>query len=304
VIDKSALIVLNPHAGRGRARKLADQLPARARALGWDVELRATTHAGHEVDLGAAAAAEKWPVVVAVGGDGTVHGVANGLLQDGSSETALTHVPVGTGNDFASTVGLSKAHHPERNLALVLQGTSRRLDVGCVLGEYFLNSCGVGFGPEVVRRTAEFPRLRGFPLYLAAVVRAFFAFGPATLTITADEHTEEGGLLMLEASLGETVGGGFRLTSDDIRPGGLFDVCVIREINRLRFLRYLISGLRGTLARLDAVTVFRTRRFEVATPSLPLAVHLDGELRASEEPKLTVELFRAHLPALVVSSDS
>ena len=92
VVEKHALIILNRHAGRGRAGKLARAFPQAARDLGWEVSVRPTEEPGHEVELGAEARSEGWPVVIAVGGDGTVHGVANGLLRDGATETVLAHV--------------------------------------------------------------------------------------------------------------------------------------------------------------------------------------------------------------------
>ncbi len=266
--------------------------------------MRLTEYAGHETDLGAAAAADGWPVVIAVGGDGTVHGVANGVLQNGVRGTVLGHVPIGTGNDFAQTVGLHKASHPERNLERILSGTVQLIDVGRVLDEYFINSCGVGFGPEVVRRTSDFARLRGFTLYVASAVRAFFAFNPVNLRVIAHEHRQAGRLLMVEAAIGKTAGGGFKLTPDASPDDGLLDVCVIGDIAKVRFLRYLLSALRGTLSRLDAVRVFQTTQVTIETDTTPLRVHLDGELRTTAEPVMTVQLVPGILPVLCAQSES
>ncbi len=300
MFDKRALIVLNPYAGRGRAGKVAGSFPPTARRHGWEVDLRLTEEAGHEVELGAAAAAEGWPIVLAVGGDGTVHGVANGLLGHGASKTILAHVPIGTGNDFAGTLGLDKRSGFQRNLDLVLQGTPRTLDVGRVMGEYFVNSCGLGFGPEVVRRTLGVTWLSGFPLYLAAVIRSFYSFEPTHFRVSASEHEQDGRILMLEAAVGRSTGGGFKITPDADATDGLLDVCVIREIGKLTFVRSLSRVLRGTHGELDAVNIFRSAKIEVESRETPVAVHLDGELRYSEDATVTVESVPGYLQALCV----
>ena len=300
-VERRALLIVNPHAGRGRARKLARRLPHTARALGWEVEVRETLRAGHEKELAAQAKAERWPVVVAVGGDGTVHGIANGLLQDGRTQTVLAHVPIGTGNDFAKTVGLDKASHPMRNLRHVLQGSVRHLDVGWAAGEYFVNGLGIGFGAEVVRSALEVKRLRGFALYLAAVCRSFRGFEAPAIAVSTEEHSERGRLLMVEVSIGKTAGGGFMLTPDADPEDGLLDVCLIRDIGLVTFLRYVPRVIRGTHAHLPPVTVFQTRRAEVQGLSGPLMIHLDGELRFPQGTSLAVEILPARLPVLCVA---
>ncbi len=295
--DKRALFILNPHAGRGRARRLFRSLPETARELGWDFAVRETRYAGHEIELAAEAEREGWPVLIAVGGDGTVHGVANGLLADGPTETVLAHVPIGTGNDFAKTVRLDKARHPERNLKLILEGDVQRLDVGHALGEYFVNGLGIGFGAEVARNILEFKRLRGFALYLASVYRTFFSFQAPTLDVSAAEHGEHGPILMAEISIGKTAGGGFKLTPQADAQDGLLDVCLIRDISVLTFLRYMPRVLTGTHTTLAPVTVFQTKHVTVSAAE-PSVVHLDGEVRLPEVASITARVEPAALPAL------
>jgi len=295
--DKRALFILNPHAGRGRARRLFESLPATARQLGWEFAVCETQHSGHELELAAKGRADGWPVLVAVGGDGTVHGVANGLLADGPTETVLAHVPIGTGNDFAKMVGLNKARHPERNLRHILEGTVRRLDVGRALGEYFVNGLGIGFGAEVARNILEFKRLRGFALYLASVYRTFFSFDSPTLDVSAAEHSEAGPILMTEISIGKTAGGGFKLTPDADAQDGLFDVCIIRDVGLFTFLRCLPRVLTGSHTKLRPVTVFQTRQVTVSAATVSV-VHLDGEVRMPDVSSITARVEPGALLAL------
>lgn len=297
---RQACIIHNPEAGRGSGRGLETRLHRAVQVAGWDVEVRSTRRAGQEVELARAARAERWPVVIASGGDGTVHGVVNGLLEAGPTEIVLGHIPVGSGNDYARVVGLKKAS-VERNVGVILRGRVRRLDVGRVLNEYFVNSMGVGFGAEVVRQALGIERLRAFALYLAAACRAFLRFRAPELTVAAEEHRERGKMTMLEIGIGQTAGGGFRLMPDARPDDGLFDVCLIREVGLWQFIRYLPRVIRGTHGRLPPVALFRTARLSVTSTSGPLALHLDGELRLPTIERAEIELLPSHLRVLCAS---
>jgi len=262
----------------------------------WD-----TAHAGHEVDLAMRAVEGRWPLAVAVGGDGTVHGVVNGLLAAGGTETVFGHVPIGTGNDFAKTVGLNKAGDPGSNLRLVLNGRVKHLDLGRAVGEYFVNGFGIGFTAEVVRNTFEYKRIRGFALYFAAVLRTFRTFQMPRLDVKSLEHRQGGPIMMAEISIGKTAGGGFMLTPDADPTDGLLDVCLIGEVGMTYFLRNVHRIMQGRHTQLPPVTLFQSARVEVGSPDGPVPIHVDGELRFPAETQLVVDIVPTGLRALCAS---
>src|SRR3977135_335336 len=123
-------VILNPAAGRGAARR-AEPVVARAfRAQGWSVDVVRTEGTGHGQEMATEAVRQGAKHVVAVGGDGTVHEVANGLLRT-DTDAALGVVPVGSGNDFAKMVG-QHGHDPARAVARLGTARSRRFDAGRV----------------------------------------------------------------------------------------------------------------------------------------------------------------------------
>jgi YegS/Rv2252/BmrU family lipid kinase len=266
--------------------------------MGWEAELWETEFAGHEVELAAQAQDAGWPVVVAIGGDGTVHGVVNGLLRAGPTETLFGHVPIGTGSDFAKTVGLDKSRHPDRNLTSVLGGGVRELDLGKALGEYFVNSFGIGFSAEVARNVLKFKRLRGFPRYFASVLRTFRTFTMPHLDVMASEHRQEGRIMMAEIAIGKTTGGGFKLTPNADPCDGLLDVCLIGEVSLSYFLRHVHHVMKGTHTHLEPVNVFQTDKVTVGSSAGSFPVHLDGELRYAESADIEIEIDAAGLKAL------
>ncbi len=296
--EKRALILLNPEAGHGRARKMANLIPSLAKDLGWVVEQRETRESGHEVEIAAEACRNGWPVIIAVGGDGTVHGAVNGLLSEGETETVLAHVPVGTGNDLAQTVGLNKRKAPGQNLRRILEGEIRFFDVGRALDEYFINSVGLGFAAAAATNLVKYKRLGGFTSYVVAVYQTFFTYKAPELAVRSTVYSERGQILMVEATLGKTTGGGFKVSPDADPCDGQLDVCLIREIGTLTFLRYVPRVIRGTHVGLPPVEIFQTPRVEVQSFAGPPIVHLDGELRSAKTDTLVVEILPGKLPVL------
>jgi YegS/Rv2252/BmrU family lipid kinase len=272
-----AHLILNPAAGRGAARRIKDRVVRAFQQHGWTVEVHETERPGHGVDLAGIAAHAGATHVVAIGGDGTAHEAANGLIAAGSA-AAFGIVPAGSGNDFAKLAGVYR-HDPERAVARLVTAQVRRFDAGRVLGEYFINSLGFGFGPAVVHLRESMRGLRGFLSYLVPILRAFGTFTPPRFDVRAAEWSEQGNLMMLEVCNGTTAGGSYRFAPDADPADGRLDVCVIRRIGLGRFLLALPRVMRGTHGTMREVALFQTTQLAVRTPEGPLLLHLDGELR-------------------------
>jgi YegS/Rv2252/BmrU family lipid kinase len=241
---------------------------------------------------------------VAVGGDGTVHEVANGLL-DATGRGGAPHaapvlgvVPIGTGNDFAKLVGVY-GHGPVRAVQRLVTARPVAFDVGRVLDEYFVNSAGVGFGAEVVRVRNTMPGLSGFLSYLVPVFRAFARFRPPRLEVRASAFGETGYMMMVEICNGTTAGGSYRFAPEALPGDGRLDVCVVRRVSLVRFLLAVPRVMRGTHATMREVALFRTRSITLRSLEGPLVLHLDGELREPDARQCTVRVEPGRLNVLV-----
>ncbi len=298
----TTLVVLNPASGRGLGRKLRPRIERALRGAGIAFDLVETTGPGHAVTLGREAAAAGVARVICAGGDGTLHETANGLLQgppaaDGATGPALGTIPIGTGNDFAKLLGVFKLA-PEAAAARMAAAVERLFDVGQVIGEYFTNSLGIGFDAEVVRQADKLTRLRGLAVYVVAVYKTFVTFRAPLLDVTSLVHRETGPMMMLECSIGVSAGGGFYLTPDADPADGLLDVCLIRKVGLLKFLRHVPRVLKGTHVTLDEVSLFRTPTLTIRSPDAPLLLHLDGELREPPSREIEVTLGARRLRVL------
>ncbi len=294
--------MLNPAAGRGAAARALDPIAREFHHQGWSVEVERTERPGHGAELAARAVQAGAQRIVAVGGDGTVHDVANGLLRHGlggrGEDVALGVVPIGSGNDFAKLVGVYR-HTPVRAVRRLVTAQTARFDAGLVCDEYFVNSVGFGFGPEVVRVRNAMPGLSGFASYFVPVLRAFARFRPPRLEVRARGFAETGNMMMVEVCNGTTAGGSYRF-APDAQPGdGRLDVCLVRRVSLLRFLMAVPRVMRGTHATMREVALFQTREVAIRSLDGPLLLHVDGELREPDARECTVRVEPGRLKVMV-----
>lgn len=291
--------IVNPIAGRGAAPRAWAAVHAVLAAAGAEVEMAETRAAGHAAELAESAARSGWPAVLALGGDGTVHEVANGLLRasDGcAASAALGIVPVGSGNDFALLAGL--ARDPAQAARRIVAGGERRVDVGRVGGRWFTNGVGVGLDARVAVEANRSRRGRGIGIYLWALARVLRSFRPPVMRVEIDgQEVIERPLTLVTVGNGGRHGGGFWLCPDARIDDGALDVCVCDGLTRLQILGFLPRTLRGTHVGASCVHMRHARRVRI-TSATPLPVHADGEILFEAATELEIEIHPGRLRLL------
>lgn len=324
-MSASVFVVLNPASGGGRGAALQGRVERVLRERKIDYELRATRGPGHAVDLAGRAAEEGIRTVVAVGGDGTVHEVATGLLRarEGAQEAkgsagasrpteegpTLAVVPVGTGNDFFRMLGTPRK--PEAALDVLTAGRVRWFDVGAVRWEggrqHFVNLLGLGVDVEVLRRRASFARLPGLAQYMSALLSAVVRFRPrpVRMRIDGDEVIEES-VHLAAITVGPSAGGGFLLNPGATPDDGRLDLCFVRALSYPEIAACIPRVVRGTHGTLESVRLRRFRRARIDRPdgTALLDFELDGELFCDPVEWLEVEVEPGVLPVLAPGVES
>jgi diacylglycerol kinase (ATP) len=273
-------LILNPTANHGRS--LQDAADLRSLMTNQNADWSGTEYPGHATELVHQAGDNGYDLVVAVGGDGTVHEVVNGLMQVAkAARPALGIVPLGSGNDFAHILGLPIA--PGEALMSAINGQSHSLDVGSVCDEndrleYFNNTIGMGFDSLVNMHTRKITAIHGFPMYFVALMRTIFRnFEPIDLHVETDTESWDLLTLMLAVGNGPREGGGFIVTPEAILDDGLLNYVTIKKISRLMMLRLVPEVMKGTHGRFKPVKMGTCRRMNVISKQ-PIYVHCDGEI--------------------------
>lgn len=300
----SVCVILNPFTHGGKGERLVPAIEEGLRERDFDFALHRTEGAGHAVELAAGAVASGAERVLVVGGDGTIHEVANGLLSSSSRPPpAIAVLPVGTGNDFHRMVGADRSI--EGALGLLEGGTVVPFDVGRATWDdgsrYFVNLVGVGIDVAILKRRHFFSRLPGKLQYLAALASGLVDFS------AMEVHVDLEGLpsldcraLLAAVTVGPSVAGGIPLTPHASPFDGVLDFCLVERLHLGKILYYLPKVLRGTHGMLPAVHLHQVKgmRF-VLQNGENFFFQMDGELEGSTASWLEVKPADAHLPVLV-----
>ncbi len=277
-MPSAPLFVVNPVAGGGRAARSLPWLRERLAGCA-GARLVVTSSAGEAEALAAEASSGGHDRVVAVGGDGTVQEVVNGLMaRAGGSSVGI--LPLGSGNDLARSLGLPRDLGANLDMALAEQeypidllhatnGDGRR--------RWFTSAGGVGFDAQVAEAMSHRRGRRpGRAAYLRTTLTELRRFENRRLAITVDGRPSERTLLFLAVANGPYYGGGMHIAPGASLRDGQFDLCIVGDISRLTALRQLANLYRGTHVRHAQVEVVRGTHLTVygATPT---RVHLDGE---------------------------
>ena len=265
--------MLNPSAGKGRAAGLREVVSRFLEGRGVRPVWHLTEGPGHAGGIVGGLPGEV--SVVAVGGDGTVHEVAEACV---GTRRVMGILPAGSGNDYVKALGVGT--NLRWALEILVGGKVHVVDTAEVNGIPFNNGLGIGFDAEVAAGVALAPAyLGGTGRYLWSVGRLLKDFRCHQARLTLDGRVIEARTILVAVALGTTYGSLFRLTPDAVLDDGLFDVIWSEEVNRAEVLRLIPAALRGTLARRRKVHTARAREVEVVLQD-EIPAHVDGEMLA------------------------
>jgi YegS/Rv2252/BmrU family lipid kinase len=279
-------IILNPNADSGHGADYFNVIKQMIEPLD-GVDLVPTERSGQAKVLAQQALKEGYDILVAAGGDGTINEVINGIMSSEKQGIKLGVIPVGSGNDFAHSMGVSKdVPTAVRNIS---RGRTRTVDLGLLEDDkgrqrYFANNLGVGFDANVIIRTREITRLRGFPKYMAAVLTTLAKdYVPFHLHVRYD-HEEEMNqeTLFLYMGIGTRGGGGFLLTPDALHDDDLIDSCTVPMLGRLRLVSLISSAVKGTHVHTPYPQMRRNKQIIInSVEAMP--IQIEGEIYAIPE---------------------
>jgi len=273
-------------ADMGRAWKTANALRPIAQEFAGELTWSGTVYPTHAIELAKQAAEEGYDMVIAMGGDGTVHEVMNGLMQVPAEKRPIMGVvPIGSGNDFAYSLGLTQ--RSAHALAHALKGeTIQTVDIGLMTDEhgrkeYFDNTLGIGFDAVVTIRSHKLPIVKGFLMYLTAVIQTIILnHNPAQVQIETDTETWQSNTLMVTLCNGPREGGGFMLSPDSKNTDGKMEYVIVNKVSRGMMFRLVPEFMNGTHMRFKQIRMGSFKTFAL-TSDRPLYIHADGEIFTS-----------------------
>lgn len=283
--------VVNEYAGNGKGRRVFHHIE---RSLRPADRLAVTKRPGDARRIAAEAAGNGYDLVVAVGGDGTINDVVNGLADCGF-KSAIGIVPAGGGNDFAFALGLPL--EPRGAVRMLRAAKTRSVDVGLVTFEesgerrYYANMLGMGLSGEIAAVTRSKKLLGGQGVYLAQLLKRLFSAAPFRFQIATSEGLAVNGAVIAHLANGRREGRVFRVAPLSSLDDGLLDLMSVRDVPMLSRPGYIVQVLRDRLLEQPGV-LYRQVACATVKAIDRLPCHVDGEpftLEAGQQMQVEVQ---------------
>jgi diacylglycerol kinase (ATP) len=267
--------IVNPTAGFGRALKTWKRIEPLAASLG-EYGVKFTERVRHGEVLAREAAQEGYDRVVAVGGDGTLNEVGNGLM---GTSAALAVIPTGTNNDWVLTVGIPK--DTLEATRLVFAGRRAKCDVGLAVGyRHFFNIAGIGFDAEASQRVNDSLLKRFSPTLstLGAIATTLFRFTGVSVQVQLDDQKLDiDKLLLMAVGITRYYGNGMKILPNAEIDDGLFEIVWAQDMGRGELISLVGKLYKAGHVGHPKVHFARGRQF-TATSAQSVAFHLDGDV--------------------------
>ena len=274
--------IINPSAGKHKNLKLLEK---DIKKIFPQAEIIYTKYAGHAKELALEAAQKNYETVIAVGGDGTINEVTQGLV---NSQTALGIIPCGSGNGFARMIKMPLKDNL-KCLEIIKQNHTKKIDVGLANNEYFLNVAGFGFDALIAHKFAKSKR-RGKLPYFKIGVKEFFNYRTAKYDLIFDDGKSKAITPLCAAfANGTQYGSNFFIAPNSKLDDGFLDMVLIKPTNIFKMLLGLPNFLKDGLSPVKLTETQKITGVKI-TSQTPFYYHIDGEPRECKDGKLKISV--------------
>lgn len=265
--------IYNPTAGKGKAQRARTAIEGKLRMLNVPYAFHETHARGDARRIAQELTHQGVREITAIGGDGTVHEVLNGIEDPGCVNLGV--IPCGSGNDFAAAAGIPA--DPETAVELILKGEPLRTDYMECAGVRGLNVIGAGIDVEILRRCYRAKVLKGSVNYFVSLLISLVKFVQYRFSSERDERrgTHEG--LIVCACNGRQFGGGIAICPDAVYDDGQMDVVIVQDVKKAMIPGALVKLVSGKILRQPYTLHERARRLRAAFDR-PAPIQIDGEI--------------------------
>lgn len=269
------IFIVNPVAGKGKGMKYIEKVrPLLDEKL--DYIIVETKGKGHATELANLYAAREECIIYAVGGDGTINEVMNGIV---GTSSKLAIVPTGSGNDFIR--GVYPKYKIERLLEGLIKGKASYVDIGRINEKYFLNVASVGLDAEIAKNVVYFKKLKfigGSLAYLLSIAKTLLGYECNLIKIKLDgEEIWTDKSLLLAIANGKYYGGGIPIAPSAKVDDGQLNICLVKELGIVHILPIIPKLFLAKHEEAKDVQVFKATSIEVEGDKA-LNINIDGEI--------------------------
>ncbi len=269
------LFIINPVAGKGKTLGLIPEIKQYCEGKGYEYEIAATGYPGHATEISKVHSSEQILRIYSVGGDGTLNEVLNGMA---GGKSSLAAIPSGSGNDFIRSI--LGADIPKNLIKATVEGSERLIDYAKVNEKFFINITSLGFDAEVASQSGHYMKLPFVTGKMAYVLGIFTSIARCTnhlMEIKVDDISLSSKTLLVAVGNGKYYGGGMLALPNAEIDDGLFDICHVEAMTRMKILKLFPKYMKGQHALIKGVHLTRGKKVEITVDRL-VPMNLDGEI--------------------------
>ncbi|MFQ3575236.1 MAG: diacylglycerol kinase family protein [Cytophagales bacterium] len=266
---RKLLFVINPISGGKDKKHVPELIKNSIDKKEFETEIYFTQSQGHATEIAQEAVADKFDIIAAVGGDGTVNEISRGIV---NTDTALTIIPFGSGNGLARHLGVPM--NIKKSIEFINNAKTKKIDCGYLNGNLFANMAGTGFDAHIGKLFAE-QKTRGFSTYVKTTLNEFVNYKAQDYELEIDGKVYERSAFLISFANSTQYGNNAHIAPLASTEDGLIDVCIMRS--------FPVVDMPGLALRLFTKTVDKSKYVEIKGHSIKVnrksngAVHLDGE---------------------------
>ena len=268
--NERIFLIINQYAGHKEGAKAVEFVIPYLKKNGCFVEYSFTNHPGHATELASKASLEGFNLVVAVGGDGTVNEVAQGLI---GTETPMGIIPMGSGNGLARELKISMNMH--KSARTLVNGENLQLDVCKLNNQGFLCTSGIGFDAMIAHKMSK-AASRGFLKYVQLVIQESIFFKPLNVKMKIDGVVIEKPVFLITFANASQFGNNAFIAPGASMTDGLIDVVVVRKFAKIWMPVFAVALFSKLIPRLPFVDCYKASQIELQLANTPY-YHFDGE---------------------------
>jgi diacylglycerol kinase (ATP) len=272
---KHVVFIVNPKSGTERKKEIQDAVEASLDMGAYSYEILTTEFAKHGTALAKEAARNGAWAVIAVGGDGSVNDIVQGLL---GTNCIMGIIPKGSGNGMARSMGIPLT--PADAVRVINKGHILDIDVGFANGKAFISNAGVAFDALIAKKFAKSTR-RGLMVYSWLVTKHMWLYKEWDWQINIDGKELNEKAFMVIVANGKQFGYNFKIAPMASYTDGMLDVIVVRKFPKILGGLIVLRALNGTIANSPYVKHYKGRDITITHPSMRL-MQTDGDASPSE----------------------
>jgi diacylglycerol kinase (ATP) len=278
------MFIVNPVAGSSKSHIIIPMIKKICGVAGLLFDIRISEKTGDVSSISRKAVSDGYTDIVAVGGDGTLSEVINGLFDKVGIKMMASAgvIPCGTGNDFARVAGVPM--EIEGAIDAIVSGRKMLCDIGMVNGRLFLNVVSMGIDGQIVMDAGYIKKyLKGPKAYLISALKSIALFRPFDLKLRIVDGNDnvlemKGRFTIVAVGNGRYFGGGMMITPRASIEDGLLDACIVRQIPRLKLIRFFPTVYKGAHTDLPYVEYIKCKKIEIYGEGKKIHVNSDGDI--------------------------